>query len=476
MIKMNKKSFIAVLLIILTLSLIACDKTPPEKNEEFLIILSGDIESYYREIDLLKLQKRAFTYTDKEGTEVNTEGYRLDEVIDPAILLSDENYLMITASDGVSARINFTDASLCYIIINDGKADLKAPSHPPAAGIKDILDISVISESEINQGLKIVKEDGHSVMSYGNVKSVLFEEVAQSTLKGVPVYKHMPKAVSVKEFTGEDENILYFHNYDIIVEGGGNLIWSGGRLAYKEDGKIYESLTGIVTGTDTLILDAYYDIKQAVDSGERVMVILPDGFSYGQAEHFNDQLTLFKSGYIKAASVNPAISNVALAAIVTGKSPRYTEITKRGVNRPASQDIFDYAVEKGKSVSYIDGNSNLILTNIIPEYNAPDSDGYTDGNVFQSAMDELNNNPDFIFVHFHGIDDANHDYSPLSDQALDKILEIEQYTKTLMENFDGKIIIVPDHGSVTVQGDTLTGRHGVFETGDMYVPYYVIAK
>ena len=124
---------------------------------------------------------------------------------------------MITASDGVSARINFTDASLCYIIINDGKADLKAPSHPPAAGIKDILDISVISESEINQGLKIVKEDGHSVMSYGNVKSVLFEEVAQSTLKGVPVYKHMPKAVSVKEFTGEDENILYFHNYDIIM-------------------------------------------------------------------------------------------------------------------------------------------------------------------------------------------------------------------------------------------------------------------
>ncbi|MDD4315785.1 MAG: alkaline phosphatase family protein, partial [Clostridia bacterium] len=175
-------------------------------------------------------------------------------------------------------------------------------------------------------------------------------------------------------------------------------------------------------------------------------------------------------------SVNPAISNLALATLVTGVSPYHTGITERGIKAPAQQDIFAYAAQKGKSVSYIEGNGNLILTSVEPVLNLPDAEGYTDNNVYNSAVDALEET-DFLFVHFHGIDDVNHEYSPLSVEAKTKILEVEGYIESLVEDFDGTVIIVPDHGSVTVtNGDKTEGKHGLFLNGDMFVPYYVITR
>ncbi|NCA67352.1 MAG: hypothetical protein EOM87_04740, partial [Clostridia bacterium] len=204
--------------------------------------------------------------------------------------------------------------------------------------------------------------------------------------------------------------------------------------------------------------------------------ILPDGFSLEQAEYCREYLTILKDGYVTCASVNPAISNVALAAIVTGKSPYLTGITERGVKAPAYQDIFDYALSKDKSVVYIEGNGNLIVTNIAPIYNLPDFDGYTDSNVYNSALTALEGDPDLIFVHFHGIDDVNHEYSPISEKAREKIIEIDGYIQQLVAQFEGVVIIVPDHGAVTYYNEESApkGKHGIFEKDDMLIPYYII--
>ena len=80
-----------------------------------------------------------------------------------------------------------------------------------------------------------------------------------------------------------------------------------------------------------------------------------------------------------------------------------------------------------------------------------------------------------IFAHFHGIDDVNHEFSPLSDRSKQKIIEIEGYIANLIADFDGVVIIVPDHGAVTMtNGEKTEGKHGVFAPQDMFVPYYVL--
>ena len=114
------------------------------------------------------------------------------------------------------------------------------------------------------------------------------------------------------------------------------------------------------------------------------------------------------------ASVHPAISNVALASMLTGVSPYENGIVKREVKPPKVGDIFEYALSQGKKVKYIEGNSTLITTSIQPILNAPDIDGFTDANVFNSARTALEDELDLIFIHFHGIDDINHEYSPIS--------------------------------------------------------------
>lgn len=464
---------LAVLLALSLFTLYAC-KDGEQEQEALNLLISGDIEGYVKTVNLRDAEAGSLSYDDDEGKQAQVSGYMLDKVISLVTPLSEGKEIMITSTDGLAVTIDYQTANLCLIAEAEGKLNLKAPSHPRAAGVKDISEITVIAENPA-EGLKIVGEDNTDILGYGSAKLSLYERSAENFKNGIAVRKYEKKdSLPVGAVTGKDKNILYFENYDMAVdEGAGSLDWTNGRLSYKTADTVYKGLIGVVSDAQKVISDAYTDMKSALDGGENVMVILTDGLSFAQIKEFEDGLTLLKSGYSVAASVNPAISNVALASIVTGKSPYHTGITSRGVKKPAAEDIFNYAVSLSKTVKYIEGNGNLIITDIEPVYNLPDAEGYTDQNVYQSALNALNTGADFLFVHFHGIDDVNHDFSPLSSQAEDKIKEVEGYIINLVSNFSGKVIIVPDHGSVTVEENGAdVGKHGLFESGDMLVPYY----
>ncbi len=477
-----KKIKLLLTIFILILALFACKEAPEPPNEDehesINILFTGDILNANQSPDISGMEKHSFNYT-KDGEEIVAEGYRLDEIVDLLTLIDAESWLMITATDSTTARINIENADLCYVLYEENKFSIRAPQLPPVVGIKDIAEITVVSRNTVQTGIKLIEQQDEQIMSLGQVRMAFFNQTAANKKNDIPAYKHaLKEEFKVSDLTNEHMNLLYFENFDIIKsqEDTGRLIWQEGSLGYELDGKQYFGLKGIVFGTEKIVYDAYQDMKNAIDSDKRVMFILPDGLSLEQIRHFNEDLTVFKQGYSVAASVNPAISNVSLATIVTGVSPYHTGITERGVKAPASQDIFAYAQSKDKNVKYIEGNSNLILTSVQPVLNPPDPDGFTDANVYNDTLAAVADGEiGLIFAHFHGIDDVNHEFSPLSDRSKQKIIEIEGYIANLIADFDGVVIIVPDHGAVTMtNGEKTEGKHGVFAPQDMFVPYYVL--
>lgn len=472
----------ALLILTVVLLVIFAGCTNKESEPGKYITVNGDIEGVSVEVNLSDISKEEIAIKD-----TLYKGVRLSKVLEKVSLLApvDKSYVMITAIDGVSALIDAETANLCHVVEVEGVLNIKAPEHPRVVGIKHVLEITIVAHEDVEisdeNSLKIVDQEGDRRISFGNCKLLMFEKSGESRQNGNLAVKYVKKApLKAEEFIGDDF-VLYFDNYDMLKvdrDYAGVFAWENGRIYYETDERYDSPVTGIVTGVDTVIFDAFDMMKILLDKNEMVMFILPDGLSYEQVEYYKDNLTILSGNYKKAASVNPAISNVALAAIITGQSPFATGITKREVKAPNVKDIFEYVVSKGKTASYIEGNSVLVVTSEKPKLNVANSEGYTDKGVFETAMYELGKNPDFLFIHFHGIDDVNHEYSPLSEEAKQKIYEIEGYIKELVKNFYGHVIIVPDHGAVTIEDTdgTKRGKHSLFKYGDMYVPFYYFER
>lgn len=470
---------IAVFVIaVLAITLSSCGKKtdlPP-----IYLNIDGDIIGGLEQVDLAKMQASSYTYED-DGTQQNGEGWPLNDVLHNISPLYTNNRLMITSKDGVSVLVEYPLTGTLYIYLNDeNKLCAKGLNYPRACGIKDISELTFITSDTPSSGYKVLTKDAATYISGGNAKLKLYTLEAANIKDGNTADKYVKAADnSVSGFTGKNTNIVYYQDYDIAANASARLLsWQQGKLFCSggNGSNPSKAVFGFVTGTNKLISDAYYDMKAAIDADKKVMFILPDGFSWQQANTFSDQLTTLKPGANSAlaASTHLSISPVALAAMVTGQSPlvngvHFDEGESRAVLPLAADDIFKYAADKGKSVSYIEGSGNLILTSVTPQYSVSDEAVYNNAKQAKADGKEL------IFVHFHEIDDTNHQYGPLSSKSQTKLLIIESYIRDLINGFDGVVIIVPDHGHNTLydQNNNAYGKHGMFTASDMYVPYYV---
>jgi len=468
--------FLVAVLASVTLISVMLAVINPTADPVYLAI-DGDIAGGYCTIDLAKTEKVSYTYTEDEA-EAWGEGWNLNDALAKVSPTYTHNKLMMTATDGISALIEYPLTGTVYIYQDgDGKLCAKGIDYPKVTGLKDISEITIITSDTATDGYKILSQNTTEMISRGNAKLKLFDFVVENKLGDNTADKYRVAADrSVSGFTGKNKNIVYYEDYDIEKNASlASLNWVTGKLVCQY-GDRAKSVFGFATGTDKLILDAFYDMKTALDAGKKVMLILPDGFSWEQANTFGDDLTTLKLGEnsVMAASTHLSISPVALAAMVTGRSPysngvHFDEGESRAVLCPNVDDIFKYAVDNGKFVAYLEGSGNLILTSVTPQYSTSD---YL---TYQKASQAIQAGTDLIFAHFHETDDTNHAYGPLSSEAKTKLLITESYIGNLMAEFDGVVIVVPDHGHNTLYDEdgNAYGKHGMFTALDMYVPYYI---
>lgn len=480
---MNKKNGIFVSVLIFLLLLSACSIEQPSAKPTFhnQLIITGDVE-----IELI-LDKSTDALPIQE-LKMDNETYlsfNLTSLLSYYDFTEEDYDVLFVAHDGMKNKIS-EGFELINLYLSDTGWNVYAPDFPPTIALKNLKSVVFIKNSpDLSDSINIISSsenrlsltpgkmhlmnlellnyfDGLSTKNNNSMEAYKVREVT-------PINKLIPIGTPIVLMTRDGG----YYN----MESDGYLELQGNRLNYLNPNKrlvIFDIIGIIEQPPKKSIMDAYQDSLRFIGMNEKVMVILIDGFSFGQYNYAvaNNQMPFMRSlnKAEMALSVFRPVTNSGMAAMLTGKPPHINGIIDRSSRDPKVETIFDYLNSNGKPSMLIEGTSSILNLNTDTVLN-PDqnNNGYTDDEVFESAIKNINN-VDFFMVHFHGLDDSGHTHGDLAEETMTKLLEIDGYVESLVSLWDGMVIITSDHG---MHSTDTGGYHGEFRYEDMIVPYII---
>jgi hypothetical protein len=216
---------------------------------------------------------------------------------------------------------------------------------------------------------------------------------------------------------------------------------------------------------------------------EHVVLLFLDGFGYVRYLEAREAGLIPVLGALApphpALTTYPPVTSVSSASMVTGAPPSVHGATHRGIRRTEVETIFDVIAEAGLTSAAVEGNAlafNLPRTEIILSGDR-DGDGSTDDNVLANALEVIRQGmPEFLWIHFHGIDDAGHTYGPGAPEEAATIRAVDGYVGEILAELPEStlVMIVADHGMHSVEEDGRSGNHGHLIARDMLIPIFVV--
>jgi len=240
-----------------------------------------------------------------------------------------------------------------------------------------------------------------------------------------------------------------------------------------ENGRVINNIVGLIADIPEITLtQAFDEAVNTLQNNERVMMIMLDGWGWYTFLHHQEYMPFLLSlNPQQAIAVYPPISPTGLASFLTGKLSDEHGIRDRRTRMLEVPDIFVIARQLDKSFAYIKGSVNMFQASHFPIL-SPDVNGIngTDDEVFENARNNMN--VDLLVIHFKGIDDTSHTYGPFSAQVSERLALLDSFIYTLVNDWEGKIIITSDHGQHELYGraDRL-GDHLFIHHMDMMIPY-----
>jgi hypothetical protein len=181
-------------------------------------------------------------------------------------------------------------------------------------------------------------------------------------------------------------------------------------------------------------------------------------------------------------SVYPPVTSVVTAALLTGVEPEVNGVDQSGIRSTKTLTIFDQLRINQKQFTVIEGNS-LYLANLKAEdlilSNDDNQDGTNDDEVFQNAISKIHQQmPDFLWVHFHGLDDAGHTNGSWTSETIKRVKSIDGYIQQIVDASpsDTLFLITADHGMHPGSEGQRSGEHGNLIAEDMLVPLFTYFK
>lgn len=180
---------------------------------------------------------------------------------------------------------------------------------------------------------------------------------------------------------------------------------------------------------------------------------------------------------LQAITVYPSVTKVASGALFTGAPPQVSGVEDSRQRATDAETIFDLLKAHGLSAKAVEGyNLSFNLRNVDFTLSSDQNgNGSSDDEVLANALAALQENPDLLFVHWHGIDDVGHDVGPNAPLEKAKVQEVDAQVGVLLDRLppNSLVIIFADHGMHHVSDGDRLGNHGSLLPMDMLIPIWV---
>ena len=475
------KKLILFLVVALALAISAIVFLWPSSQAIRACIVTGDVQNNLFLVEI--------PWGDYARVPGGGRGIPLVKLIEASKPLSSEYSILLMGADGLFAQINGDELEGCYIIKKDGGWNTVASQHPVNANIKDLSKVVIVDETgSPDLGATIISQTENILhITPGNMylqQLTLYPYLDGETAldKGYSLSLYKEKLVfPLAAVTDEEISAVLVMSKDGKYErftGAGYIELDNNEINYlhpQTKTSIGNIAGAIINPPPLSVMDTYTDSLYYINKGEKVMVIVIDGLGYHQYEYAQEKamtpnLTALGSA-IRVNTVYTPVTNAGLAAIVSGQPSGTNGIIDRSVREPLVPTIFDYLEAEQKTHVLVEGSTGILKLNTETIFSADlYNDGTTDDDVFGNAMAQAEKHPDFLLVHFHGVDDAGHNYGPLANKTMEVLQTIDAYTGLLLKEWTGKVIIVADHG---MHHQDAAGDHGLFQMEDMFVPYFI---
>ena len=460
------------------------DTEPYSASVTPVLTVTGDVEN-----ELVLQDCGTYDVVQTQYNDEDIPSLQLLSVLQDAVPAGSGISLFLSSPDGVMAQIPLAeiDEGCMLLLTDDNGWVFSSDKHPKQSGIKNMDKIVVCAQEPavMQKCFRMIYGQDFITRTYGQlfnedafVYSVLEGEAklnenttnayTRRQLIPLPTYCELLGAPEM------DSALAYFADGSWQqIDLNGFLEWRGNSADYiGADKKTREpDIIGVwLEAPGSSLTDiASIALKKAEEGN--VLIIELDGAGYYNLLELEPEFISSKDIYAMR-TVMPSISNVSLAAIVTGQMPKVNGVTRRSERDLLVDDMFVSAADMGLDCAVVEGSTALVVLSVEQTLNPDiDNSGDTDSEVHASALQKIDEGCGFIFVHYHGYDDVAHTYGPLSAEAAQKLKELDGYVKELCENFTGTVIITADHGQHITDSKEKPGGHGDFVPIDMTVPF-----
>jgi hypothetical protein len=220
-----------------------------------------------------------------------------------------------------------------------------------------------------------------------------------------------------------------------------------------------------------------YDLLMSSIAESPTLAVFVDGLGYKLWEYasekgFSD--TFFDIGFEPLRVVYPPKTVYNYYAFGTGElRPEAEEKRKEMFSSFAEPGLISFETETGTAARrgvIIEGEMQLYLSPLRQVLHLPDKEsGLVDPAIYRTALKETADH-DFVFVHFHDIDDLGHSYGPNSKEVMEAIRRTGAFLTGLAAVWEGNFYVFSDHGMheyYEEETGSLSGTHYTAGAEDM---------
>lgn len=205
-----------------------------------------------------------------------------------------------------------------------------------------------------------------------------------------------------------------------------------------------------------------HDLALTALARGRVMVIYIDGLGYSLYRRATLPAIKKRFRCRRARTAFPPLTQPCMASMLTGLWPAQHGIWSRRDHHPRGASLL--AVP---GAVLVEADSPPLSLEKPPVLTLPGSGETVDGAVLKAALPLCRGEAPLLIVHFHGLDDREHDVGDQPRLLADKFRELDKAVEQLCAAFHGHVILCADHGA---HRSGKGGEHGSFTRHDMYVP------